>query len=86
MKNAFNTDLRSDVYQHISFRFCVMVNTIKLYSLIPVLVILLFSQGHRDKCLRTLQLVQPLTCKRLLITLRDMHAKDCYMCGVYGSF
>ena len=57
MKYAVNIGLCLDAYEPVSFRLGMMVESTKPSSLIPVLVILTFSQSHRfTKMLKLLQL------------------------------
>ena len=61
MKCSFNIVMFQDACESICFKVGMMLNTTKLYSLIPVWITLMFTQGHRVK--EKLELVQSLRCE-----------------------
>ena len=50
VSKSFNTGMQSDVYESISFKLCMMIDTIILYILFSVSMTLTFIQGH--SCIR----------------------------------
>ena len=50
-----------DTYEWICFKLVVMLNSTKLYSLIPVWMTMIFTQGHR--VMGKLEHVQSFCCK-----------------------
>ena len=60
IKETLNFGLQLDSPELISFKLCIMINTAKLYSLIPVDMTLTFIQ--LDKVTRKLEHVQLFCC------------------------
>ena len=82
-----------DAYEQIYFKFSMMLNMTKLYSLIPVWMTLMFSQGH--KVAEKLKLVQYKAVVKLheatgmfvmVDYVREVTVKKSCKCGEYGSF
>ena len=61
MKYRFNIAMCQDTSEPICFKLDLMLDTIKLFSLIPVSMTLMFTQGHRVA--GKLELVQSFCCK-----------------------
>ena len=61
MKYTFIIVMYQDTCEPVCFKLGVMLNTTKFYSLIPLLMTLMFTQGHRDR--GKLELVQSFCCK-----------------------
>ena len=61
MKYMFHIVMCCDTCEPICFCLVMMLNTIKLYGLIPVWLTFMFTQGHRVT--RRLELVQSIRCK-----------------------
>ena len=61
MKYLFSTVLFQDTCELIHFKFGMMLNTTKLYSLLPVCMTFLFTQGHR--VMVKLEFVQSFSCR-----------------------
>ena len=61
IKYTFNIITCQDTHERICFKLCMMLDTTKLYSLIPVWMAFMFTQGHT--VMRHLQLVHSFCCK-----------------------
>ena len=62
MEYAFNIVICHDTRELICFKLGMMLNTTKLYSLIPSWMTLMFTQGH-SVTIGKLELVQSFCCK-----------------------
>ena len=75
MKNAFHIGLHQDTCEPICFKFGLMLDTPKLYGMIPVKMTLTFSQGHR--VMEKLKLVQSFCCK---VACNNPNVHDSWIC------